>query len=100
MRKMFKNRWVLLALIPIVLLAAFAVWVLGFSGSAHVNRSTFRELKLGMTYDQANDLLGGRIHEVKPSKDPEGNPRFRSDTPDDHEKRVPTLPNCLVYSGQ
>ncbi len=44
MRRILKSRWLPVALAPAVLFAAVLVWVLMFSGSAHINRATFREL--------------------------------------------------------
>ena len=92
MKRIFKNRWLLLALLPIVLLAGLSIWLLGFSGSAHINGTTFNELKLGMTYDEAHVLLGGRIHDVKPTKDANGGPRMKYGYSEDHESVFPPSP--------
>ena len=92
MKTILKNRWLLLAMLPLVLLAGLSIWLLGFSGSAHINGTTFRELKLGMTYEEANVLLGGRIHNVKPTKDAKGNPRMKYGYSEDHESLFPPRP--------
>jgi hypothetical protein len=63
-RRIFKSRWWLLALAPVILLFALAGWLLFFSESAQINRTAFRKIKLGMTYDEVHVLLGGRIHDV------------------------------------
>lgn len=92
MRRIFKSRWFLLGLIPVLLLGALWIGLLGFSGSAHVNMATFRELKVGMTYDEVHALLGGRIHDVKPTTDSAGNPRMKYGYSEDHESVFPPSP--------
>ncbi len=92
MRRIFKSRWFLLALLPIVLFVGWLVWVLSFSGSSHINQATFRELKMGMTYDEAHVLLGGRIHNVQPMTDSDGNTRFKYGYSEDHESVFPPGP--------
>ena len=92
MKRILKDRWLPVALAPVVLLVALLAWVLIFSGSAHINRATFRELKLGMTYDAAHDILEGRIHEVKPCTGPDGRPRMKYGYSEDHESVFPPSP--------
>jgi hypothetical protein len=92
MRKLLKRRWVWLACLPVVILAACVALLQYFGGSAHINRTVFRELKLGMTYDEAHVLLGGVIHEVKPRDNAAGGGGFKYGYSEDHESIFPPLP--------
>ena len=92
MRKLLKRRWVWLACLPVVILIASVLLLQYFGGSPHINRSVFRELKLGMTYDEAHVLLGGVIHDVKPRDDAPIGGGFKYGYSEDHESIFPPLP--------
>ena len=58
MRRHLRRWWILLALAPVVLIAAMAIWLLTLPNSGQVNKANFEKIRVGMTEDEVDQIIG------------------------------------------
>ena len=97
MRRTFKRRRLLLALATLIVLIGLGAWLTLFNTSDHISWAKYRELQLGMTYDEAYIALGGWLHDVDDvGLGLEANSRLRWGFSEDDESQFPPRPAIWI----
>jgi hypothetical protein len=58
MKRIFKRRWLFLALVSLVLVIGVYVWLLALPHFGRINQANFDKIQIGMTKEAVKDLLG------------------------------------------
>jgi hypothetical protein len=58
MRRQIRRRWILLALTPVVLIAATVILLPSMPSSGLVNKANFEKISLGMDEDEVDQIIG------------------------------------------
>jgi hypothetical protein len=58
MARLFRRRWPILVLVPIVLLAGAYVWMLTLPSSGCITKANYDRIQVDMTIKEVNEILG------------------------------------------